>query len=258
MQLLDAARAHVAPIQAMFESRELFRADANIEQLRARISDCVLRPMLPARYRLAQGYPFAADAEIAEPGLVIVDAAHALPLGDWHAIETIYAWVDACATLGVDALEQQLHAVARFKRLKRDTATAYDVTPVHQLRMFGARYAQLSDDKLNPLLAFVFAGDADSPAPLLTQLNELIRAGVVRAEHTPDAIVCANEGWMIARMTRTGELAVPRSTFAKFGVYEAGDSLALLMYTLLNASLAQIQLRAPDLMKTLAVFNRKA
>jgi hypothetical protein len=257
MLLLDAARAHVVPIQTLLSSRTLFRADLSEEHLRALTIDCLLRTMLPARYRAVQGLPFAADGELPAAGVLVVDASYALPLGERYAIETVYAWIEACATLGVDELEARLMSVARFKQLKRDTATAYDVTPVHQLRMFGARYAQLSDDKLNPLLGYVLAGDADDPAALMARLNDLIRADIVRAEHTPDAIIGAHDGWLIARMTRTGELAVPRSTFAKFGVYQAGDQLALLMYMLLNASLAQIQLRGPDLMKALAHFNRQ-
>jgi len=56
---------------------------------------------------------------------------------------------------------------------------------------------------------------------------------------------------MIARQTRTGELAVPRSSFGKFGLYEVGEDILTWAYLLLNTALSQIQLKAPDLVKVL-------
>jgi hypothetical protein len=256
--LLDAARAHVARIQSAFTAGEYFHPGMSAEQLRAILVDCVLRAVLPARYRVAQGLLFSTDTALETPGVLVVDALHALPLGEHFAVETVFAWCQAVFELDVDNLELHLVDIARFKKLKRDTATAHDVTPLHQLRVFGARYAQLSDDRLNPPLGYLFAGEAAAPERLLTRLNELIRADSVRAEHTPDAIICAHGGWLIARQTRTGELAVPRSTFAKFGIYRVGDDLMLLVYMLMNAALAQIQLRGPDLMRALSTFNRHA
>ncbi len=256
MQLVDAARAHVAPIQATL-TQGMFRPDLPPTQRNLLFKECVLRLMLPERYALTLGAVLAGDTLLPDAGLLIYDAQHGLPLGDVLPVETVYALCDISATIDADGFEQRLLTIEKFKQLKRDVATAYDVSPLHHLHMFGARYAQLSDSKLNPLLGYMVVGDAGSPETLHERLNELVRAGKVSADGTPDAVFSLNGGWLIARQTRLGELAVPRSTFAKFGIYEVGNDVLTWMYLLLNASLAQIQLRGPDLMRALAHLARK-
>lgn len=150
----------------------------------------------------------------------------------------------------------RLQNIASLKRLHRAKATAHDVTPMHHLGVFGARYAQLSDDKLNPYLGYIFAAEATAPDLLLHHLNGLIEEDVIRPEHTPDAIVCFRDRWMITRQTRTGDAAVPRSSFAKFGLWRPDSHLMPLLYVLLNVSLSQIQLRNPDLLRPLAALTK--
>jgi hypothetical protein len=122
--------------------------------------------------------------------------------------------------------------------------------------VFGARYAQLSDDKLNPYLGYVFAERGEDGRAMLAHLNTLIEESTLRPEHTPDAIFCLRDGWMISRQTRTGDAAVPRSSFAKFGLWFPDSDMLALMYALLNLSLSQIQLRGPDLLRPLAALTR--
>jgi hypothetical protein len=243
--LIDAARAEMAPLQRRLA------ADAGAP-LCAEFGEIFLRAMLPERYGVARGRAFAVDGEPScADGVLIFDALHRLPLGDLHPVELVYALSVAAEFLDLGELDRQLHAVEQFKRMRREKATAYDVTPVHHLRMFGARYAQLSDDQINPLLSYVFAMDAVDPDVIFDSLNDALRRDAPRAEHSPDAIFCLRGGWLIARQTRTGELAVPRSSFGKFGIYRVGDDVLTWVYLLLNTALSQIQLRAPDLLKHL-------
>jgi hypothetical protein len=257
MSLLDAARAHLEPLRQTLESGDVFRLGANDAQLRALFGDCVLRAMLPQRYGVATGRVLATEGALETDALLIFDALHALPLGVVHPIETVYALCDVTASLRLDAFEARLRVIEQFKRLRRETATDHDVSPVHHLRMFGARYAQLSENSVNPMLGYVFAGSGDDPEAFLATLNALIRGDQLRAEHTPDAIFCMHDRWAIIRQTRMGEVAVPRTTFAKFGLYALGDDALLWLYVVVNTTLSQVQLRGPDLMRALAELTNK-
>jgi hypothetical protein len=62
---------------------------------------------------------------------------------------------------------------------------------------------------------------------------------------------------MISRATRTGEMGVPRSSFAKFACWQLDDNLLPVIYLLLNVSLSQIQLRGPDLLRPLASLTKR-
>jgi hypothetical protein len=255
--LLDVIRANVAPIQARLATGEAFAPAADPAQRLALFGDRVLNAMLPGRYRVTTVLLLARDAVLDATSLLIVDAAHALPLGPYQALETVYAACEVIDELSLDGLYDGLQRVAEFKRLRREKATAYDVSPVHHLRMFGARYAQMSDDQMNPSLAYVFADSAADPQELHNHLYGLLKREQIRPEHTPDAIFGLRDAWVIVRQTRTGELAVPRSTFSKFGLYLLGDHTALWIYMLLNTALSQIQLRSPDLMKALSALGKR-
>lgn len=250
MLLLDAARAMTAPLH-----RRMAAGDDRVSC--AEFGDVFLRSMLPLRYGVARGRAFTADPEVVSAeSMLLYDEMHRLPLGDLHPVELVYAMCAVTPFLDADEFDRQLRVIEQFKRMRREKATAYDVTPIHHLRMFGARYAQLSDDQINPLLGYVFAADAADGQALFEQLNGALHRDAPRAEHSPDAIFCLRGGWLIARQTRTGELAVPRSSFGKFGLYQVGDDVLTWVYLLLNTALAQIQLRAPDLVKTLQRLPR--
>ena len=150
-----------------------------------------------------------------------------------------------------------MQTIASLKRLRREKATAHDVSPMHHLGVFGARYAQLSDDLLNPYLGYIFAEDSIDQAQLLEQLNEAIRNNTVAPEHTPDAIFCFKCGWAIVRQTRTGYLSVPRTSFVKFGLWEPKQHLLTFAYLLLNQSLSRLALRGPDLMRPMEQLLRE-
>jgi hypothetical protein len=257
MLLLDVIRATVAPIQEQLSSGALFPLGDGPPQRQRLFGDCVLNTMLPRRYRVATGRVFSNDAVLDADQLLIIDADHALPLGLYQALETVYACCDVIDELTPATFYEGLQRVAEFKRLRREKSTAYDVTPVHHLRMFGARYAQLSDDQINPSLGYMFADAAADPQELHNQLYGLLKREQIRPEHTPDAIFGLRDAWVIVRQTRTGELAVPRSTFSKFGLYLLGEHTALWMYMLLNTALSQIQLRGPDLMKALGALGKR-
>jgi hypothetical protein len=218
----------------------------------------VLRPILPARYGLASGRVFSSDdsASLAE-SVVIYDALHSLPLGSMMPCEYVYAVCEVCQRMSADHFGQAMQNIASIKSMARTKATTHDVSPTHHLGVFGARYAQLSDDKLNPYLGLIMAYDAEPPDVLLTRLNHLLEEGVVRPENTPDLMVCFKCGWLISRATRTGEMGVPRSSFAKFAIWQLNDNLLAAIYLLLNVSLSQIQLRGPDLMRPLASLTKR-
>jgi hypothetical protein len=257
MLLLEAIRAHVAPIQEQLQSGSLWYPGVPRPQLLTVFGDCVLAPMLPKRYRITPGAVLANESVLNGEGLLIVDALHELPLGNLHTVETTFAYCDVQPEITPQVFTDSLQRVAAFKKLKREKATAYDVSPVHHLRIFGARYAQLSDDQINQMLGYVFIGAGGDPQELHNQLYGQLRSDKLRPEHTPDAIVNLADGWVIVRQTRTSQLAVPRSTFSKFGVYVLGENTALWVYVLLNTALSQIQLRAPDLMRVLESMGRR-
>lgn len=257
MTLLEAARDYLAPLQDTLSRGPVLHGGMPPAQARAIVGDCVLRPLLPQRYAVSAGSVFSQDsAQASLDGLLIHDATYQLALGGRHPVELVYAMVDVSAMLDLNDLDARLATIEGFKRLRRDKSTAYDVTPVHHLRMFGARYAQLSDDQLNPPLGYILADDADEPQALYERLNSALKTDQLRAEFSPDAIFGLKGGWLIARQTRTGELAVPRSSFGKFGLYRPGSDLLIWIYFLLNVSLSQIQLRAPDLLRTLAALSK--
>ena len=258
MLLLDAIRSHLSKIERDVDSGLVFDAGLNDHALRESLLQCVLRPMLPPRYGLAQGTAFSVDdsASEAESGL-IYDANFALPLGAYYPCETVFATCDVQRMIDPDTLMSSVQRIASLKRLRRERATAHDVSPLHHLGVFGARYAQLSDDLLNPYLGYIFAEDSIDQAQLLEQLNDAIRSNTVAPEHTPDAIFCFKCGWAIVRQTRTGYLAVPRTSFVKFGLWEPKQHLLSFAYLLLNVSLSRIALRGPDLMRPLEQLLRE-
>ncbi len=257
MLLLEVIQAAVAPIQARLSAGDIFAPGLSADRRQALFGEHVLGAMLPRRYRVTSGCVVSQDDVLEGERLLIVDADHALPIGSYQAIETVYASCEVCDALDASAFYDGLRRIAEFKRQRREKATAYDVTPVHHLRMFGARYAQLSDDRINPMLGYVFADAATDPQELHNQLYGLLKSEQIRPEHTPDAIFGLRDAWVIVRQTRTGELAVPRSTFSKFGLYLLGEHTALWIYMLLNTALSQIQLRAPDLMKALGALGKR-
>lgn len=159
--------------------------------------------------------------------------------------------------MSADRFAHALTNIASLKTLTRNKGTAHDVSPTHRLGVFGARYAQLSDDKLNPYLGMGMAYDAEPPDVLLARLNRLIEERTVKPEDTPDLVVCFKCGWVISRATRTGEMSVPRSSFAKFALWQLDENLLPAIYLLLNVSLSQIQLRGPDLMRPLAALTKR-
>jgi len=257
MILLDVAREYLAPLRGRLAHDAVLHANVPPPQARAMFGDCVMRPMLPQRYGIANGIAFSQDA--GQPpleGLLVFDALHHLPLGRQYPVELVYALLEVSAYLDAADFELRLRAIEQFKRLRREKSSAYDVSPIHHLRMFGARYAQLSDDQLNPALGYVFADESHAPELVYEQLNAALKNDQLRAEHSPDAIFGLKGGWMIARQTRTGELAVPRSSFSKFGLYRPGSDLVVWAYFLLNAALSQVQLRAPDLLRPLVGLTK--
>ncbi|MCS7324652.1 MAG: hypothetical protein NZ532_04855 [Thermoflexales bacterium] len=260
MHLLDAIRHHTHTIAQRLQTGDVFRPEHSTAELHRMFAEAVLRPMLPARFGLMFGNVFSSlEGESTSAALTLIyDALYALPLGG-HSIacEYVYAAFDVRLHLDEAQFTEALMNIASFKRLQRAKATAHDVSPTHHLGIFGARYAQLSDDKLNPYLGYAIANEAEDARKLHQQLKALIKAGVVRPEHTPDAVVCLRSGWVIARQTLSGAFAVPRSSFAKFGVWQAGDQLLTLFYVLLNLSLAQIQLRGPDLLRILELLTHR-
>lgn len=257
MLILDAICRYLEPIEQHIHSGQVFHPDLSLEDQRRAFIQHILRPMLPARYGLADGKAFSIDdATTREDSALIYDALFALPLGHLMPCETVYATCEVVPHLDDARFAECVQNVASLKLLHRPKATAHDVTPVHHLGVFGARYAQLSDDKLNPYLGYIFAEDAVDPQALLQHLNSLIEENVIRPEHTPDAIVCFRDHWIITRQTRTGDAAVPRSSFAKFGLWHPNVHLIALVYVLLNVSLSQIQLRNPDLLRPLAALTK--
>ncbi len=257
MLILDAIRAYVEPIEQRVHLGEVFQNGASSAEHPHAFITHVLRPMLPLRYGLEWGKAFSIDdVTTRADSILIYDAVFALPMGRLLPCEGVYAICEVTPHLDQETFVEHLQNVASLKRLHRVKATAHDVTPMHHLGVFGARYAQLSDDKLNPYLGYVFAAEAAAPDLLLRRLNSLIEEDVIRPEHTPDAIVCFRDRWMITRQTRTGDAAVPRSSFAKFGLWRPGAHLMPLLYVLLNVSLSQIQLRNPDLLRPLTALTK--
>lgn len=259
MHLLEAIHSCVARIEHDIRSGCAFPEGATTEQQQQALIEFVLRPMLPLRYGLMVGSAFSADDMSTRAESVLVyDALYALPLGPTlMACEYVYALCEARSHLDGEDFVEALHNVASLKKLHRAKATAHDVSPTHHLGVFGARYAQLSDDKLNPYLGYIFARTAADPRALHQQLEWLIETDALRAEHTPDAVICFEGGWILTRQTLTGEPAVPRSSFAKFGIWRPGANLLPLVYLLLNVSLSQIQLRGPDLLRLLSALVRQ-
>ncbi|PJF47313.1 MAG: hypothetical protein CUN48_09285 [Candidatus Thermofonsia Clade 3 bacterium] len=257
MLILDAIRAYVEPIEQRVHLGEVFQDGADSAEYQHAFITHVLRPMLPLRYGLERGKAFSIDdVTTREDSILIYDAIFALPMGRLLPCEGVYAMCEVAPRLDQETFAERLQNVASLKRLHRGKATAHDVTPIHHLGVFGARYAQLSDDKLNPYLGYIFAAEAIAPDVLLQRLNSLIEEDVIRPEHTPDTIVCFRDRWIITRQTRTGDIAVPRSSFAKFGLWRPDSHLMPLLYVLLNASLSQIQLRNPDLLRPLAALTK--
>jgi len=257
MLILDAIRAYVAPVEERIHAGQVFAEQPSREGMLCAFISKILRPMLPLRYGLEVGRAFSMDDVITQAdSILIYDAIFALPTGRLMPCEGVYAMCEVVPSLDQATLEEALNNIASLKRLNRTKATAHDVTPIHHLGIFGARYAQLSDDKLNPYLGYIFADQAASPEHLLRAMKAMIEQDALRPEHTPDAIVCFSERWMVIRQTLSGDAAVPRSSFAKFGLLHPEEHLMSLLYTLLNASLSQIQLRNPDLLRSLAALTK--
>ncbi|MBO9344867.1 MAG: hypothetical protein J7601_03955 [Chloroflexi bacterium] len=257
MLILDAIRAHVAPIEERIAAGQVFDGHESREGLLCAFMTQVLRPLLPLRYGLEVGRAFSMDdVTTRADSILIFDAVFALPTGRLMPCEGVYAICEVVPMLNETTFGEALNNVASLKQLHRAKATAHDVTPIHHLGIFGARYAQLSDDKLNPYLGYIFADRAAGPEQLLRAMKAMIEQDSLRPEHTPDAIVCFRDRWMVVRQTLSGDTAVPRSSFAKFGLLHPQAHLMPLLYTLINASLSQIQLRNPDLLRPLAAMTR--
>jgi hypothetical protein len=257
MLILDVIRDYVAPVEQRIYAGDVFKPEFTAEALRHAFIEHVLRPILPARFGLMTGRAFSIDdAWMRGDNILIYDALYAMPMGHAVPCENVFAACQVTPYLDHAHFERCVLDVASLKQLHRAKASAHDVTPAHHLGVFGARYAQLSDDKLNPYLGYIFAGDSGDPDMLLKRLNELLEEGVIRPETTPDAIACFRCGWIITRQTRTGDVSVPRSSFARFGLWHPNDHLMTLIYTMLNVSLSQIQLRGPDLLRPLGALTK--
>jgi hypothetical protein len=260
MQILDSIRTYIAPIEQRIVAGDVFLKKLNqpIDDVQRSFVRHVLRPMLPTRYSLITGKAFSVDDVFTrEDSILICDGAYAIPLGHVVPCESVYAMCDVIPHMNAIHFERGVLNIGSLKVQNRPKATAHDVSPVQHLGVFGARYAQLSDDKLNPYLGYIVAQEAESPDVLFAKLTTMIDEGALRPEHTPDAIVSLHDGWMISRQTRTGEMAVPRSSFAKFGIWHLGENLLPALFVLLNLSLSQILLRGPDLLRPLAALTKQ-
>lgn len=258
MMIVDAIRGHVAPIEQRIHAGDVFRPELSVADLHHVFIRHVLRPMLPVRYGLVSARAFSSDDNITlAQSVLIYDALHALPMSALMPCEYVYAACEVSHHMSADRFGHAMRNIASLKELNRAKATAHDVSPTQHLGVFGARYAQLSDDKLNPYLGLIMVYDAEPPDVLLARLNHLIEERVVKPENTPDLVVCFKCGWVISRATRTGEMGVPRSSFAKFGMWQLDENLLPAVYLLLNVSLSQIQLRGPDLLRMLASLTKR-
>ena len=61
MLMLDAIRLHLSKIERTIDDGLVFEPGLNDHALRESLLHCVLRPMLPPRYSLAQGMAFSVD-----------------------------------------------------------------------------------------------------------------------------------------------------------------------------------------------------
>lgn len=258
MLILDAIRSRAAELRPLLCEAGMFDPATPLDAARTRFARDVLGRMLPDRYAARVGVAFSADDAEAEPSVLVVDATYAYPLGHLIPCESVYAACELAPVLDRDAFQAALQRIARFKSLSRESASERDVTPFLHLGVFGARYAQFSEERLNPHLAYVFAGRGDDPAVLLEDLNAALFYKAVTAERTPDVVFCLCDGWLITRQTHAGEIALPKSSFGKFGIVRAGANTLALMWLLLNAHLAQIQLRAPSLLRALGQVSRES
>ncbi len=258
MNILDAIRAYARSLyQDAVSGGDLFQPHVSRAAQHQHFADHFLRRLLPRRFSLRVGQAFAArDAFSAPDSLLICDDWYAPPLLDnLLPCEFVYAICEVCPSLGVAHLPEVLERVAALKRLPRARATAHDISPTQHLALFGARYAQLPDDTLNPYLGYIFTDTADDPRALHRTMRELFEARTLLPEHSPDAIICLRDGWVITRQTLSGNISVPRTSFARFGLWHLGDDLLTLVYLLLNVSLAQIQLRGPDFLRALESYT---
>jgi hypothetical protein len=257
MLILEGIREHVRPIEQSVREGAVFLRGVSRSEVQHVFAGRVLRPMLPARYSLQVGRPFSIDDLTAQDdGILICDAHYALPMGRLVPCEIVYAMCEVTPVLDRSHFESCVLNLASFKALHRAEATAHDVSPTQHLSLFGARYAQLSDSKLNPYLGYIFADHGEDAVRLIEALNAMLEEKRLEPDQTPDAVLCLRDGWLISRQTRTGDPSVPRSSFAKFGIWRSGEDSLALAYVLLNLSLSQIQLRAPDLLRPLTALTR--
>lgn len=258
MLIIEGIHEHVRPIEQHVREGAVFSRGASRTEVQGAFAERVLRPMLPARYSLQVGRPFSIDdLTTQDDGILICDAQYALPMGRLAPCETVYAMCEATPVLDRSCFEACVLNLASLKALHRAKATAHDVSPTQHLSLFGARYAQLSDSKLNPYLGYIFADRSEDAVELLSALNAMLEEKRIEPDQTPDAVFCLSDGWLISRQTRTGDPGVPRSSFAKFGTWHPGEHIYTLAYVLLNLSLSQIQLRAPDLLRPLTALTRE-
>jgi hypothetical protein len=257
MLILDSIQEYVRPIEQRVRDGDVFGREMSREGVRRAFAEHVLQPMLPPRYSVRIGRAFSVDDALSHAeSILITDAHHALPLGRLTPCETVYAMCEVAPVLDRDHFEACVLNVASLKALHRVKATAHDLSPSQHLSLFGARYAQLSDDKVNRYLGYVFANRGDDGHALMNALNTLVEERSLQPEESPDAIFCLSDGWLISRQSRTGDASVPRSSFAKFGLWHPGEHTLALVYVLLNLSLSQIQLRGADLLRPLAALTR--
>ena len=95
MLMLDAIRSHLSKIERNVDDGLIFDPSLNDHALREALMHCVLRPILPPRYSLAQGMAFSVDDAVsADEAVLLFDANYALPLGAHFPCETVYAICD--------------------------------------------------------------------------------------------------------------------------------------------------------------------
>ncbi len=254
MRLLDEIRAYTRPLyQQVVRSGHLFQPHLDHAAQRWHFAEHLLRPLLPRRFGMRIGQAFASHEACSAPNsLLIYDEWYCIPLADsLIPCEYVYAICEAQPKLDAAQFSQALERVAALKKLPRARATAHDITPTQHLAVFGARYAQLPNDTLNPYLGYIFAQTADDPRALHRVMREMFEQRELLPEHSPDAIICLSAGWVITRQTFSGNVSVPRSSFSRFGLLQLGEDVLTWVYLLLNVSLSQIHLRGPDLLRLL-------
>lgn len=143
--LLDNLRNQADILTSEFEASKIVWHNASVGTIREEIVKRIIQPYLPDCYGISGGLCFDAnDSKSKQLDLILYDKLYSyrLPINDNFMIfpaESVYGNIEIKTKLNSKTVKESIDNIVSLKKLKRNDATEFDVTPFLRLTINGQK-----------------------------------------------------------------------------------------------------------------------